>query len=32
MLLIELERFMAEAGMGMADELLLTGPKVCACG
>jgi hypothetical protein len=32
MLLMELERFMAEAGIGIAEELLLTGPKVCARG
>ena len=27
---IELERFMAEAGIGIAEILLLTGPRVCA--
>jgi hypothetical protein len=27
---LELGRFMAEAGMGIAEMLLLTGPKVCA--
>jgi hypothetical protein len=30
-MLIELERFMAEAGIGIAVELLFTGPRVCAC-
>lgn len=29
---IELERFMADAGIGMAEMLLFTGPKVCARG
>jgi len=32
MLLMELERFMAEAGIGIAEELLFTGPRVCARG
>ena len=30
MLELELGRFMAEAGIGIAEMLLLTGPKVCA--
>lgn len=28
MLLMELDRFMAEDGMGIADELVVTGPRV----
>jgi hypothetical protein len=30
MLEIELARFIAEAGIGIAEELLVTGPSVCA--
>ena len=30
MLCTELERFIADAGMGIAEMLLLTGPNVCA--
>jgi hypothetical protein len=30
MLDMELVRFMAEEGMGMAEELVVTGPRVCA--
>jgi hypothetical protein len=30
MLLMELERFIADEGIGIAEMLLFTGPKVCA--